>query len=174
MPKGTSCHAQLPPRLLTDLQRAVYVPGMVRDDAGIKRVEGEVHLGDVGVDHLGDVGSAQDGLPLTVVAYLASPSPKPDVSKVQMMAFGVAHRVSKVRRSACNTRQQQRARPERPWAQNRGQNAASPTSEMVTKVTSLYSCAKTVSQCWRDIRTLPGPVEFIRSSPLPAELSPGQ
>ena len=174
MPKGTSCHAQLPPRLLTDLQRVVYVPGMVRDDAGIKRVEGEVHLGDVGVDHLGDVGSAQDGLPLTVVAYLASPSPKPDVSKVQMIALGVARRVSKVRRSACNTRQQQRARPERPWAQNRGQNAASPTSEMVTKVTSLYSCAKTVSQCWRDIRTLPGPVEFIRSSPLPAELSPGQ
>ena len=174
MPKGTSCHAQLPPRLLTDLQRVVYVPGMVRDDAGIKRVEGEVHLGDVGVDHLGDVGSAQDGLPLTVVAYLASPSPKPDVSKVQMIAFGVAHHVSKVRRSACNTRQQQRARPERPRAQNRGQNAASPTSEMVMKVTSLSSCAKTVSQCWLDIRTLPGPVEFIRSSPLPAELSPGQ
>ena len=47
MPKGTSCHAQLPPRLLTDLQRVVYVPGMVRDDAGIKRVEGEVHIGDV-------------------------------------------------------------------------------------------------------------------------------
>ena len=113
-------------------------------------------------------------LPLTVVAYLASPSPKPDVSKVQMVALGMADRVSKVRRSACNTRQQQRARPERPWAQNRGQNAASPTCEMVTKVTSLYSCAKTVSQCWRDIRTLPGPVEFIRSSPLPAELSPGQ
>ena len=84
--------------------------------------------------HDDDLFSAQDGLPLTVVAYLASPSPKPDVSKVQMIALGVARRVSKVRRSACNTRQQQRARPERPWAQNRGQNAASPTCEMVTKV----------------------------------------
>ena len=144
MPKGTSCHAQLPPRLLTDLQRVVYVPGMVRDDAGIERAEGEVHLGDVGVAHVGDVGSAQDGLPLTVVAYLASPSPKPDVSKVQMIALGVADHVSKVRRSACNTHQQQRARPERPRAQNRGQNGASPTCEMVTKVTSLYSYAKTV------------------------------
>ena len=58
MPKGTSCHAQLPPRLLTDIQRVVYVPGMVQDDAGIKRVEGEVHLGDVGVDHLGDGGDS--------------------------------------------------------------------------------------------------------------------
>ena len=68
MPKGTSCHAQLPPRLLTDLQRVVYVPGMVRDDAGIKRVEGEVHLGDVGVDHLGDVGTTKNGLSPTVVS----------------------------------------------------------------------------------------------------------
>ena len=174
MPKGTSCHAQLPPRLLTDLQRVVYVPGMVRDDAGIKRVEGEVHLGDVGVDHVGDGGDSIYPLLSGDVAYLASPSPKPDVSKVQMIALGVAHHVSKVRRSACNTRQQQRARPERPRAQNRGQNAASPTSEMVMKVTSLSSCAKTVSQCWSDIRTLPGPVEFIRSSPLPAELSQKQ
>ena len=56
MPKGTSCRALLPPRLLTDLQRVVYVPEMVRDDAGIERAEGEVHLGHVGVDHPGDVG----------------------------------------------------------------------------------------------------------------------
>ena len=40
MPKGTSCRALLPPRLLTDLQRVVYVPEMVRDDAGIECAEG--------------------------------------------------------------------------------------------------------------------------------------
>eukprot|EP01044_Picomonas_judraskeda_P029837 COSAG03_NODE_10494_length_647_cov_1.427007_1_plen_85_part_10 len=85
MPKGTSCCALLP---LTDLQRVVYVPEMVRDDAGIERAEGEVHLGHVGVDHLDDGGSARNGLSPTEAAYLASPSPKPDVSKAQMIALG--------------------------------------------------------------------------------------
>ena len=53
MPRGTSCHALLPSRLPTEVQRAVYVPGMVRGDAGIERVDEEVRLGHHGVDHPG-------------------------------------------------------------------------------------------------------------------------
>ena len=53
MPRGTSCHALLPSRLPTEVQRAVYVTGMVRGDAGIERVDEEVRLGHHGVDHPG-------------------------------------------------------------------------------------------------------------------------
>jgi len=116
MPKGTSCRALLPPRLLTDLQRVVYVPEMVRDDASIERAEGEVHLGHVGVDHPGAGGDSIYPLSPTEAAYLASPSPKPDLSKVQMIALGPRYRVSKVRRSPCDTHRRQRAQPERPRA----------------------------------------------------------
>eukprot|EP01044_Picomonas_judraskeda_P026411 COSAG03_NODE_8010_length_845_cov_39.455764_1_plen_86_part_10 len=70
MPKGTSCRTLLPPRLLTDLQRAVYVSGMVRDDASIERAEGEVHLGHLGVDH-------PDGLEKTPAMWPRSPRPSP-------------------------------------------------------------------------------------------------
>jgi hypothetical protein len=79
MPKGTSCHALLPPRLLTDLQRAVYVSGMVRDDAGIERAEGKVHLSHVGVDH-------PDGLEKTPATTPLDPSvsaPWPASSRTQ-------------------------------------------------------------------------------------------
>ena len=79
MPKGTSCHALLPPRLLTDLQRAVYVSGMVRYDAGIERAEGKVHLSHVGVDH-------PDGLEKTPATTPLDPSvsaPWPASSRTQ-------------------------------------------------------------------------------------------
>ena len=44
MPKGTSSRALLPPRLLTDLQRAVYVPEMVWDDAASSALKGKSML----------------------------------------------------------------------------------------------------------------------------------
>ena len=53
MPRGTSFHALLPSRLPTEVQRAGYVTGMVRGDARIERVDGEVRLGHHGVDHPG-------------------------------------------------------------------------------------------------------------------------